>query len=496
VTPPPTQTQASPSTDKGFAADSVGLLSMVSLGLASVAPAYSITVTLGLVVLAVGHLAPAALLVGFIPILCTAYAFRELNEVMPDCGTNFVWITKAFGPWPGWIFGNWIPQVATTIAMTALAQVGATNLLDLVGLPSYASQTVPVICLAAALILGVTAVAYRGIQLSAVVQTSMVALQLIALLGFGIAAFAHHSATVPSLTWLNPFGFSGAGPFAQSVLLCLFIYWGWDAALTVNEEARDRTRAPGRSAVISTLVLLSTYLFTAIAALSFAGTGTTGLGLSNRTTATDVLTALAPAALGEPLAKVVQLAVTLSAVGALLTCVVSTARPNVSVAVHGALPRAFARVHPRFRTPSFATVFSGVLAILLLTTLSFTAPTFLGDAVLSIGLLVCAYYGATAFACTWHFRHELRSSSHALVFKGILPLAGGLMMLAAFARSALDMIDPSYGSTSFGGVGGVFLLGIGSIVLGLPVTTLIRLRYPNFFRHGRRTVTDLIVTEA
>jgi amino acid transporter len=494
VTLPPLETQAPLSTDKGFAADSVGLLSMVSLGLASVAPAYSITVTLGLVVLAVGHLAPAALLVGFIPILCTAYAFRELNRVMPDCGTNFVWITKAFGPWPGWIFGNWIPQVATTIAMAALAQVGATNLLALL-LPSYAAQTAPVTCLAAALILIVTAVAYRGIQLSAVVQTSMVALQLVALLGFGVAAFARHSAAVVSLAWLNPFGFSAAGPFAQSVLLCLFIYWGWDAALTVNEEARDRTRAPGRSAVISTLVLLSTYLFTAIAALSFAGTGTTGLGLGNENNAGDVLAALAPAALGEPLAKVVQLAVTLSAIGALLTCVVSTARPNVSVAAHGALPRVFSRVHSRFRTPSFATVFSGILAILLLTTLSFTAPTFLGDAVLSVGLLVCAYYGATAFACTWHFRHELRSSSRALVFKGILPLAGGLMMLAAFARSAVDMIDPSYGSTSFGGIGGVFLLGIGSIVLGLPVTALIRLCYPDFFRHGRRTVTDLILAE-
>ncbi|MBO0510532.1 APC family permease [Streptomyces beijiangensis] len=468
---------------------------MVSLGLASTAPAYSITVTLGLVILAVGHLAPAALLVGFVPILCTAYAFRELNRTMPDCGTNFVWITKAFGPWPGWIFGNWIPQIATTIAMTALAQVGAVNLLSLIGLQRYADRTLPVTCLGVALIALVTAVAYRGIQLSALVQTAMVTLQLVALLGFGIAALAHHGATAPSLSWFNPFRFDGSGPFAESVLLCLFIYWGWDAALTVNEEARDRTRAPGRAAVISTLVLLSSYLFTAVAALSFAGTGTTGIGLRNEDNVTDVLAALSPAALGGPLAKVVQLAVALSAVAALLTCVVSTSRPNVSVAVHGALPRAFARVHPRFRTPTVATVFTGALAILLLTALTATVPSFLGDAVLSIGLLVCAYYGATAFACTWHFRHELRDSPRALVFKGILPVAGGLMMLAAFARSAVDMIEPSYGSTSFGGFGGVFLLGIGSMALGLPVTALIRIRFPDFFRHGRSTVTDQLVTE-
>ncbi|MFE8949363.1 APC family permease [Streptomyces sp. NPDC007856] len=492
----PTDVAARPSApDKGLAADSVGLLSMVSLGLASVAPAYSITVTLGLVVLAVGHLAPAALLVGFVPILCTAYAFRELNRVMPDCGTNFVWITKNFGPWSGWIFGNWLPQIATLIAMTALAQVGATNLLDLVGLTDLAGQTLPVTCLGALLIALVTAVAYRGVQLSAAVQTAMVAIQLAALVGFGVAALAHHGAATPSLAWLNPVGFHGTGPFAESVLLCLFIYWGWDAALTVNEEACDRTRTPGRAAVLSTLILLSTYLFTAVAAISFAGTGTKGLGLGDQNNTADVLATLAPAALGGSVAKGVQLAVALSSVAALLTCIVSTARPNVSVASHGAMPKIFARVHPRYRTPTFATVFTGVVAVALLAALSFAAPSFLGDAVLCIGLLVCAYYGATAFACAWHFRRDLRTSTQALLVKGLLPLAGGLMMLAAFARSAWDMVDPSYGATSIDGIGGVFLLGIGSILLGLPLTALLRLRFPDFFRNGRRTVTDLIITE-
>jgi hypothetical protein len=60
---------------KGLRTDSVGLLAVVALGLASVAPAYSIAVTLGFVVMVVGHLAPAALLVGFVPILLTAFAF-------------------------------------------------------------------------------------------------------------------------------------------------------------------------------------------------------------------------------------------------------------------------------------------------------------------------------------------------------------------------------------------------------------------------------------
>ena len=90
-------------TDKGLRRNSVGLMGAVALGLSAVAPAYSIAVTLGLVVMVVGDLAPAALLLGFVPILLTAFAFRELNREMPDCGTTFVWTTRAFGPNVGWL---------------------------------------------------------------------------------------------------------------------------------------------------------------------------------------------------------------------------------------------------------------------------------------------------------------------------------------------------------------------------------------------------------
>ncbi|XUM02474.1 hypothetical protein ACQ86F_02400 [Streptomyces venezuelae ATCC 10712] len=98
--PPP-----EPAPGKGLRGDSVGLLATIALGLASVAPAYSIAITLGLVTLVVGDLAPAALVLGFVPILLTAFAFRELNRRMPDCGTTFVWNTRAFGPAVGWLAG-------------------------------------------------------------------------------------------------------------------------------------------------------------------------------------------------------------------------------------------------------------------------------------------------------------------------------------------------------------------------------------------------------
>jgi amino acid transporter len=500
VTMNPTDTEdrtGSPPTpaDKGLRGGSVGLLAAVAMGLSSVAPAYSIAVTLGLVTLVVGHLAPAALLLGFVPILLTAFAFRELNREMPDCGTNFVWITRAFGPMNGWLIGGWVTTVATLIAMAALAQVGAAYLLGFLGLNALAGNTTVVTALAVLLLAAVTAVAYRGLQIAASVQYVLLGLQMVALLGFGAAALARHGAATPSLSWLNPLAFGGFGPFAKAVLLCLFIYWGWDALITVNEETRDSDRVPGQAVIISTVVLLGSYLFTAYAAISFAGTGSTGTGLGNPANSGDILAGLAPAVLGTALAKVLQLAVAISAVSALLTSVVSSCRSNLSMAAHGALPQAFARIHPRNRTPSFGTVFFGALAAALLLTLTMVSSAFLGDAILSTGLLIACYYGITALACVWYYRGQLRESPRDLLLKGILPLIGGLMMLAAFVRSAHDMYNPDYGSTSFHGIGGVFLLGVGSIAVGALTMLIVRTRFRRFFREGRTSVVALTVTE-
>ncbi|MFJ6509882.1 APC family permease [Streptomyces sp. NPDC091406] len=481
-------------TSKGLRSGSVGLLASVALGLSSTAPAYSITVTLGYVALVVGDLAPAALLLGFVPILLTAFAFRELNREMPDCGTTFVWNTRAFGPRAGWFAGGWVPQIATLIAMAALADVSSRYLLGFLGLDEAADNTLVAVAVAVLVVAVVTAVARRGLRVAAGVQYALLALQLLALIGFGVAALARPGVSAPSLSWLNPLAIDGFGSFAQAVLLCLFIYWGWDALITTNEESRDSDRVPGQAAVISTLVLLGTYLFTAFAAVSFAGTGVGGIGLGNPDNATDVLASLAPPALGDTFAKVMQLAVCVSGASALLTCLVSSPRSGLSMAAHGALPAAFTRIHPRHRTPSFGTILYGSATAGVLLVLSLLSGDFLGDAILCIGLLIACYYGTTALACVWYFRKHLRESPRALFLRGILPLTGGLLMLGAFVRSAYDMADPAYGSTSFHGIGGVFLLGAGSLAAGALAVLAARAAYPTFFRTGRTTVVARLVT--
>lgn len=139
-------------------------------------------------------------------------------------------------------------------------------------------------------------------------------------------------------------------------------------------------------------------------------------------------------------------------------------------------------------------MFFGAAAAILLVTLSLVSRAFLGDAILCVGLLIACYYGITALACVWYFRKRLRDSPRSLLLRGVLPLTGGLLMLAAFARSAYDMFDPAYGSTSFHGIGGVFLLGTGSLTAGLLAVLTARSRFPRFFRTGRTTVAAHLVT--
>src|SRR5271169_4004145 len=88
--------------DKGLKGGALGFVSSVVVGVASTAPAYSLAATLGFVVIAIkGLQAPIIAILAFVPMLFISYAYKELNNADPDCGTTFTWATRAFGPKSG-----------------------------------------------------------------------------------------------------------------------------------------------------------------------------------------------------------------------------------------------------------------------------------------------------------------------------------------------------------------------------------------------------------
>jgi amino acid transporter len=496
--------------DKGLRRDSVGLLASIVLALSSVAPAYALTATLGPTVGEVGAQMPATFLVGFVPMLLVAYAYRRLNQVAPDAGTSFTWTTKAFGPHVGWMCG-WGLLIATIIVLSNLAGVAVTFFYLLVAeilgneeIATWGDGKLVNVLTCMAFIAVATAVAYRGMTATKGVMYVLVAVQMAALALFAVVAIGKAvggdvgTATDFEWAWLNPFSVESFSALAAALSLSIFMYWGWDAALSACEETKGSDRTPGIAALLSLLILAITYVVVAVAAQMYAGTGDRGVGLGNPETEENVFAALAGPVLGSTAGLLLFLAVLASSASSLQTTFIPAARTMLAMSHYKALPQSLSRIHPRHGIPSYATLVSGVGTALFYALMSLASENVLVDTILSLGLMICFYYGLTAFAAAWYFRREARKDLRSLLLKAVAPLLGGLALAAVFVRLVIDTTDPEYGSGgAILGLGTVFVLGVGVLALGVVVMFVWQLKAPAFFRGEvlRRDTPALVVEE-
>ncbi|WP_406169071.1 amino acid permease [Streptomyces sp. NBC_00996] len=475
---------------KGLKSNALGMFSSVVMGLASTGPAYSVAATLGIIVAGVGLQAPIVTMLAFIPMLLVAYAFRELNASNADCGTTFTWATRAFGPRTGWM-GGWGIVVADIIVMVNLAEIAGVYGFRLVGLDELGESRLWTTVAGIVWIAVLTAICYVGIELSAAVQRWLLCLEVLMLILFAVAALVRVYSSPPataihvSASWFNPFEVSSARALTSGVLAGVFLYWGWDTAFAVNEETVDSTRIPGRAAVLATVLLLVMYGLVSTSAQAFAGVGTSGIGLGNPNNSDDVFSGLGDAVFGSHetglvLSRLLILMVLTSALASAQTTILPLARTVFSMAVHKALPARFARIHRRFLTPTWGTIGMGAVSIALLVLLTSFSQNIVADSIDSVGLAIAFQYGVTGFACLWYYRKVLTRSVRDMVFKGVFPALGGLIMLLLFVYATFVVYaNPRYGSTSvdlplIGPTSGVTVLGLGALLIGfllMPVVT-------------------------
>ncbi|SDY52987.1 amino acid/polyamine/organocation transporter, APC superfamily (TC 2.A.3) [Modestobacter sp. DSM 44400] len=495
-TPSPTSKVALPpegaAVDKGLKPGAIGLLSAIVLAVSSTAPAYALAATLGFVVIAVGVKAPAILLLAFIPMWLIAVAYKELNRREPDCGTTFTWAARAFGPRTGWM-GGWGIIAADVIVMANLAQVAGSYGYRLLGLDGLADSAFWTTVAGVGWIALMTWICYRGIEPTARLQNVLLAVEVVVLVVFAGYALvkvyggsAPAGSLTPSLSWLWPSGLDWAS-LTEAMLLAIFIYWGWDSALAVNEETRDPARSPGRAAVISTVLLVGIYVVVSIATVAFAGVGAEGTGLGNEANAEDVFAALGATVFGDDVVgRVLQalliLSVLTSSAASTQTTILPTARGTLAMGTYQALPSSFARIHPRYLTPSVSTIWMGIVSIAFYVGLTLVSDNVLQDSVVATGMLIAFYYGLTGFACAWQFRRGQRTARDVLM-RVVLPLLGGLFMLLIFVLACVEFADPEYGETVVFGVGGVFVIGIGALLLGVVLMAVWNVVAPAFFRN-------------
>src|SRR5215467_4801226 len=427
-----------PVPDKGLKIGAIGLISSIVIAVASTAPAYSLTSALGSVVGAVGTKAPVAILLAFIPMLFISYAYKALNSVDPDCGTSFTWVARAFGRRTGWITG-WVIVVADVVVMANLAEIAGSYTFSLFGADGLAASTFWVTLVGSLWIVLMTLISWIGIELSARTQVVLLTLELLVLVVLSVVAlvkvYAGHAGALaihPSLHWFNPFATGMTlSAFSGGLLAAVFIYWGWDSAVAVNEETRDSKVTPGRAAVISTVLLLLIYLLVTISAEAYAGVGDQGIGLTSDSASIDALSGVGRAALGTWGFKALILAILSSSAASAQTTILPTARTTLSMAAYRALPKIFGDVHPRFQTPTFSTWSMGIVSIAFFVAMTYVKDgALLNDLILAIGLQIAFYYGLTGLASAWYFRRAVSGARDWWV-KIIAPVIGGLVLLGA-----------------------------------------------------------------
>jgi amino acid transporter len=141
-------------------------------------------------------------------------------------------------------------------------------------------------------------------------------------------------------------------------------------------------------------------------------------------------------------------------------------------------------MHPRYRTPTVATLVMGTVSALFYVMLTAVSKNVLADSASATGLLIAFYYGLTGFACIWFFRRDLLRSPRAFLVKGILPLVGGLTLLGAFVLSIKSYWPAASSYSSFHGIGGIFLIGAGSLVVGVVLMVVTARFMPRYFKDG------------
>ncbi len=252
-------------------------------------------------------------------------------------------------------------------------------------------------------------------------------------------------------------------------------------------------------------------MIVAVAAVAYHGAGF----LTNNSN--DILNALGGSVLGSPWDKLLIIAVLTSASASTQTTILPAARSALSMAVHRAAPRQFGNIHPKYLSPGFATLFFGGLAIVWYVALTILSPgDVLANSIIALGFGIAFYYGITGYACVVYYRRQIFKSWKNFVFVGLAPFLGALFLTVIFVVAIFFYSNPANSQSGTQawltfihfdvhvlglhlyvqkGLGPPLVLGIGLLLIGVPLMIYWRIRHPAFFEH-RSQLPDSIDSTA
>jgi basic amino acid/polyamine antiporter, APA family len=197
----------------------------------------------------------------------------------------------------------------------------------------------------------VTFLVYIGIQESKIVSNAMVALKLSVVIGvILIGAFY-----VKPDNWV-PFAPNGATGVLLGISSVFFTYIGFDAISTTAEECKNPKRDLPRATMLTLGICTCLYV-----ALSFVITGMVNY---TELRVDDPLAIVFSKNNLNWLSGVVSLSAVVAMASVFLVFQLGQPRIFLSMARDGLIPKRFASIHPRFKTPSFATIITGIAVAL------------------------------------------------------------------------------------------------------------------------------------
>ena len=174
------------------------------------------------------------------------------------------------------------------------------------------------------------------------------------------------------------------------------------------------------------------------------------------------------------------------------------------MAVHKALPKRFADIHPKYLSPGFSTLLFGAISIVWYVALTLISPgDVLANSIEALGFGIAFYYGLTGFACVIYYRRHIFKSLKNFIFIGLAPLLGAHHPHRPLRGGDLLLLRPR--QLCFGkpglvpghsfqlphssirhfyvkkGLGPPLVLGIGLLVLGVPLMLIWKVRNKDFF---------------
>src|SRR5712692_1866011 len=287
-----------------------------------------------------------------------ALAYAELGAMMPATGGQYVYLRTAWGPLWGFLCG-WNFFLAARSGATAAVAAGFSIYLSyFVSMPPALSRA-----LAAALILALTLVNYRGVRLRATVQNIFTILKVLGLVMLIGSMFVTGGRGIPQPP-LQPSALSAAH-LATAMIACFWAYNGWVAISLVGGEIKDPQRNLPRSIILGTAVVTLVYLLANIGYLrtltiaEIAGTERVAATAAART-------------MGSIGSAFVALTILVSTFGTTNGNVMTAPRIYFAQAREGLFFRRFGDIHPAFQTPHISILGQGIWAAILALTGSYT----------------------------------------------------------------------------------------------------------------------------